>query len=67
MNFTTFTFFFFFALLAIVEGLPVLSSRDVFVPPVLKPQDGDVWIAGQNQTVAWYVEIFFHSFKSILT
>lgn len=56
MNFTSFI-----SLLALtfvglfVQAAPLLTSRDVFVPPVLTPTTGDVWFVGQTYTVTWYV------------
>ncbi|TFK75403.1 hypothetical protein BDN72DRAFT_516476 [Pluteus cervinus] len=35
-------------------ALPV-STRDVFVPPVLTPAEGAVWPIGSTQTVTWDV------------
>ncbi|KAJ7599432.1 hypothetical protein C8J56DRAFT_916678 [Mycena floridula] len=36
---------------AVVSAAPL----DVYVPPVLTPQQGDIWILGQNETVTWDV------------
>ncbi|KAJ7579207.1 hypothetical protein C8J56DRAFT_339443 [Mycena floridula] len=55
MKFTTFAFVALAAFFSCVVAAPTLNSRDVFVPPVLTPKQGDVWTVGQNQTVTWDV------------
>jgi len=58
MNFTTFNFFFafVFALTALVYAHPVsLTARDVFVPEILTPKEGDTWVIGTQTQVTWNV------------
>ena len=47
--------FAFFALfLSLVAAAPVdIHARDVFVPPVLTPNNTSVWKIGTEQTVTW--------------
>ncbi|KAI0766378.1 hypothetical protein BD413DRAFT_152317 [Trametes elegans] len=45
-------FSFLFTLFAFVSALP-LALRDVFVPPVTSPAEGDIWKIGENYTVTW--------------
>ncbi|GLB37439.1 hypothetical protein LshimejAT787_0404900 [Lyophyllum shimeji] len=39
----------------LASAIPI-AKRDVYVPPVLAPAEGDVWVVGQNQTVTWQVK-----------
>jgi hypothetical protein len=41
--------------LALVGAIPApVSRRDVFVPPVLYPHNGTIWIINQRHSVTWY-------------
>jgi len=55
MKFTTITTFVYsllsFLFLAVFAA--PLESRDVYVPPILYPTQGTVWIVGQQQYVTW--------------
>ncbi|KAH7885267.1 hypothetical protein F5I97DRAFT_1943585 [Phlebopus sp. FC_14] len=54
--FTLFTTFFIalMSFLALTVSLPVhLQPRDVFVPHILYPHAGTVWIAGNHHNVTW--------------
>lgn len=42
--------------LATVFAIPVdleLESRDVYVPPILYPRQGTVWLVGEHHHVTW--------------
>jgi hypothetical protein len=57
MQLTTLAIFFSVLLstLALLGATPVpLNTRDVFVPPVLYPHNGTVWIIKQRHHVTWY-------------
>ncbi|KAJ7097172.1 hypothetical protein B0H15DRAFT_825052 [Mycena belliarum] len=41
------------ASLALGMPLVALQTRDVFVPPVLEPTAGTVWVVGQPELVSW--------------
>ncbi|KIL66222.1 hypothetical protein M378DRAFT_75513 [Amanita muscaria Koide BX008] len=41
-----------FSLFALVFSLPIVI-RDVYVPPILTPKAGDVWVIGEKRTVTW--------------
>lgn len=41
-----------FSLFALVFSLPI-AIRDVYVPPILTPKAGDVWVIGEKRTVTW--------------
>ncbi|KAG1906596.1 uncharacterized protein F5891DRAFT_472668 [Suillus fuscotomentosus] len=50
ISFTTFIF----TLLALFSlSLSAPMRRDVFVPPIIYPKSGVVWIAGQHHNVTW--------------
>ncbi|KAI6129932.1 symbiosis-related protein, partial [Pisolithus thermaeus] len=49
------SFFAFMSLLALAMSIPV-QKRDVFVPPIISPNQGTVWYAGQEQEVTWDTE-----------
>ncbi|KAF9465034.1 hypothetical protein BDZ94DRAFT_1255152 [Collybia nuda] len=54
-NFTTLTTLSFIITLQITsfaKAAPVVT-RDVYVPPILKPMEHDIWQIGQNTTVSW--------------
>ncbi|KAG6334258.1 hypothetical protein ID866_4833 [Astraeus odoratus] len=47
-------FFVLMSLLVLVMPMPLYrQKRDVFVPPVLYPHEGTVWIVGQYHNVTW--------------
>ncbi|KAF9221623.1 hypothetical protein BS17DRAFT_809975 [Gyrodon lividus] len=55
---TPFTVLFttFMSFLALAVSLPLsmrIQARDVFVPPILYPHAGTVWVAGQCHNVTW--------------
>ncbi|KAF9454404.1 hypothetical protein P691DRAFT_808542 [Macrolepiota fuliginosa MF-IS2] len=59
-NLNLYTFFFtIFTLLSlfVVQAAPTadVEKRDVFVPPILSPKQGDVWKSGQTREVTWDV------------
>lgn len=29
------------------------AALDVYVPTILEPRSGDVWVVGENRTVVW--------------
>lgn len=35
---------------------PHLSPRDVFVPPIESPTEGDIWLIASEQTVTWSID-----------
>ena len=53
MNFFTTFVFSILAFVSLISGAPLLSPRDVFVPPVLKPNGHSVWKIGSSQVVTW--------------
>jgi len=56
MQFTTITTFVYALLisfLAVLAGPIGLELRDVYVPPVLYPDQGTVWVVGEQQHVIW--------------
>ena len=57
MKFTPATLFVLFVTLlsTLVSALPILESRDVFVPPVITPATGTIWTVGSKQNVTWCV------------
>lgn len=60
----------FFVLLAVFSAtmaLPVLTSRDVFDPPITYPTAGSIFEAGETITVRWCVSIFVGEMKLYLT
>lgn len=59
MKFTPAALFVFFVTLlsTLVSALPILESRDVFVPPVTSPTAGDIFTVGQTFNVTWYVPL----------
>ncbi|RDB24855.1 hypothetical protein Hypma_007899 [Hypsizygus marmoreus] len=61
MKFTTRTLLAFFTTLAssltmlsFTNALPI-EARDVFVPRILTPTDGEIWLVGQLHTITWNV------------
>lgn len=52
MQFTTFVYFLLSFSFFTVFAAP-LESRDVFVPPVLYPNENAVWIVGESRYVVW--------------
>ncbi|KAF9046765.1 hypothetical protein BJ165DRAFT_1474145 [Panaeolus papilionaceus] len=56
MQFFLSSLFFVFSLFSFAFAAPVqLEQRDVFVPPVLMPNEHSVWKIGSKQTVTWDV------------
>ncbi|KAF9472238.1 hypothetical protein BDN70DRAFT_868583 [Pholiota conissans] len=61
MNFLSTFVFAILAFFSLVNAAPIalgadsLSTRDVFVPPVLLPNSHSVWKVGSKQTVTWDV------------
>jgi hypothetical protein len=56
-SFTTFIL----TLLALFSlSLSAPMRRDVFVPPIVYPEAGVVWIAGQHHNVTWLVLLPSH-------
>ncbi|KAF9034239.1 hypothetical protein BDZ89DRAFT_983715 [Hymenopellis radicata] len=56
MNFTSLILFYVAALVSIVAAAPMrLSTRDVFVPPVLTPDAATTWTVNSTVTVTWDV------------
>ncbi|KAF8806842.1 hypothetical protein BYT27DRAFT_7101026 [Phlegmacium glaucopus] len=56
MKFTTITTFVFPLLISFIAvfAIPVdLESRDVYVPPILYPKQGTVWLVGEHHHVTW--------------
>ncbi|KAJ7736576.1 hypothetical protein DFH07DRAFT_779647 [Mycena maculata] len=41
------------AALAAVQATPLISSRDVYAPPITYPHTDSVWLVGQTHTVTW--------------
>jgi len=50
---TTFVYLLLTSFLTVL-AIPIdLESRDVYVPPVLYPRQGTVWLVGEHHTVVW--------------
>lgn len=48
------------SLLAVAHAFPAsvsLNERDVYVPEIQSPQEGDVWHIGESYDVTWCVQI----------
>jgi len=55
-SFTKILFTLFVVLLgAAVNALPIIESRDVYVPPILYPHAGTVWKVNNHHNVTWDV------------
>ncbi|KAK7677722.1 hypothetical protein QCA50_019274 [Cerrena zonata] len=55
MKFTPAALFVLFVTLlsTLVSALPILESRDVFVPPITSPDALTIWSVGSKQNVTW--------------
>ena len=55
---TTFVYLLLTSFLTVL-AIPIdLESRDVYVPPVLYPRQGTVWLVGEHHNIVWWANLF---------